>query len=215
MENQVNLTNQFKKYQDKVNDKIYEYAESQESWHYLEVVITIAAVIFFVIFAIRPAVVTIAGLVGEINEKKELTQKMQRKINSIISAQEEFAYVQGQRDLLESYLPSTFSITQGVAQVAGAAKDSNLTLPGLSISQIEDMINPGDELSGLEFNVSSNADYEEIKTFIEQVKTVRRWMDIDSYQISLSDDEEVSPETLSFYLSGKFNYWFEENYGQE
>ncbi len=209
------IANQFKKYQDKVNTSLEEYAENKESWKYLEVIITVFSVAFFIVFAIRPAVVTISGLIGEINEKKELTQKMQKKINSIIIAQEEFALVQGNRQILESYLPSEFAIGQGVAQVAGAANESSLPINQLSVDHIQNMINPSTSFSGLKFNFSTKGEYDEIKEFIRLINLVRRWMEINNYQIGLSKDKEAALTSLTFFLNGEFHYWFENIYGQE
>ncbi len=213
--NSKNLTNQFKDYQKKVNKKLEKYAENEERWNYLEVVITIFSITFFVIFAIRPAIVTISSLVGEIKEKEELSQKMQRKINSVIIAQEEFALVQGKRKLLESYLPSDFAISQGIAQVAGVSLESNLPVNQFSVKQIDNMIRPSKDLSGLDFNVTSAGDYGQIKEFLEYVNESRRWLEVENYQINISEDEENPLGLLNFYIKGKFNYWFEENYGQE
>lgn len=209
------LANQFKEYQDKVNEKLRKYAKNEESWHYLEVVITIFSITFFIIFAIRPAVVTISGLVGEINEKKELSQQMQQKINSVVIAQEEFALVQGKRELLESYLPSDYAITHGITQVAGAASEGDLSVGQMSVGQIENMINPSKKLSGLRFNFSSEGAYDQIKKFFKQLETIRRWVEVDSYQIGIKEEKDTPLDLLNFYLNGKFNYWFEKTYGQE
>jgi hypothetical protein len=209
------IANQFKKYQDKVNAFLEEYAENKESWKYLEVIITVFSVAFFIVFAIRPAVVTISGLVGEINEKKDLTQKMQRKINSVIIAQEEFALVQGNRYILESYLPSEFAISQGIAQVAGAANEIGLPVEQLSVDHIQNMTNPPKSFSGQKFNFSTKGDYQDIKEFIRLINLVRRWMEINNYQIGLNKDKEAALTSLTFFLNGQFHYWFENTYGQE
>jgi hypothetical protein len=209
------IANQFKKYQDKVNAFLEEYAENKESWKYLEVIITVFSVAFFIVFAIRPAVVTISGLVGEINEKKDLTQKMQRKINSVIIAQEEFALVQGNRYILESYLPSEFAISQGIAQVAGAANEIGLPVEQLSVDHIQNMTNPPKSFSGQKFNFSTKGDYQDIKEFIRLINLVRRWMEINNYQIGLNKDKEAALTSLTFFLNGEFHYWFENTYGQE
>jgi Tfp pilus assembly protein PilO len=208
------LKNQFKEYQEKINTRLTEYAENKNSWRHMEVIITLLSITFFIIFAIRPAVLTISGLIGEINEKKETSKKMQSKINSVIIAQEEFALVQGKREILESYLPSKFSIIQGIVQIAGAASDSNLEINQMNIRGIENMISPGNEFSGLEFSYSSKGEYDQLKTFIKDLSLVRRWIDVSSYQVNLADEKDQPVNILNFNVRGDFNYWFEENYGK-
>lgn len=212
----ANLTSQIKNYQKKVNKKLNEYAQDEGKWQYLEAIITILATTFFIIFAIRPAVITIFGLVGEIREKRELSQRMQQKINVVITAQEEFATVQGKRDILESYLPSDFSISQGIAQVTGAVMESDLPLSQISLSQLE-MIDPSKDLSGLSFSFSTKGDYEHMQRVIRQLDIVRRWIGIDSYKIGVNQDkgEDVPAGQLNLFYEGQLNYWFEELYGRE
>ncbi len=208
------LKNQLEEYQKKLNNKLTEYAESESSWRHMEIIITLLSITFFVVFAIRPAVLTISGLIGEINEKKETSRQMQSKINSVIIAQEEFALVQGKRNILESYLPSKFSIIQGIIQVAGAASGSNLEINQMNIRGIENMVSPGSEFSGLEFSYSSKGEYDQLKSFIKNLNLVRRWIDIKSYQVSVGEEKDQPLHVLNFNLSGDLNYWFEENYGK-
>jgi len=204
------LAKKFKGYEQKINKKLDEYADNKESWHYLEVIITILATTFFLIFAIRPAVVTISGLVGEIKEKEELSEQMQTKINSVIQAQDEFAYVQGKRALLESFLPSDFAISQGIVQVAGATTDSGLDVNNINISEVDNMVNPSQDLSGLEFNLSASGQYSQIEEMIKSVNLVRRWIEVENYNIAVVDEKEAEKGQLRMGLRGKINYWFEE-----
>lgn len=213
--NKLKIFKKIKKYQDSANKSLNEYAKDNENWRYLEVIITLLSITFFIVFAIRPTVITIADLVGEINEKKELTQQMQQKIDLIIIAQNEFALVQGSRDLLESYLPTKFAISQGIAQMAGASMNSNLPVKHVSVSSIDDMINPTRDFSGLEFDFSSDGNYQELRLFLGELDSVRRWVDVNRFQIKASEERDHPPGFLNFNFRGQFNYWFEETYGQE
>lgn len=210
MEQKAVFSDHIKDYQKKFNKKLIEYSK-EENWQYLEVIITLFTVIFFLVFAVRPAVITIFDLIGEINEKRVLTQRMQNKIDTIVVAQEEFAFVQQRRDVLESYLPFDFGISQGIVQVAGASQDNNLVFSQMNLSGVE-MADPLADLSGLEFTFSTDGDYEELKNLMERLNQVRRWIDIDSYQISIADERDQALTQLRFNLRANFNYWFEESY---
>ncbi len=209
------LKDQLKKYQDSANKKLDQYVQDKENWRYLEVIITLASVTFFIVFAIRPTVVTITGLIGEINEKRELTQKMQQKIDTIIIAQEEFALVQGNRDLLESYLPTRYSISQGIAQVAGISMDNGLPLKHVGMDSIENMVNPTKDFASLEFDFSTGGSYQQLRSFLMDIDAVRRWIDVNRFEISVNDDKDTPPGFLKFNFQGGLNYWFDEVYEQK
>ncbi len=208
------LQQELKNYHQKIDKKLNEYASDSVNWRYTEAVITILATTFFIFFAIRPAVITIAGLIGEINEKREISSRMQQKINNIVSAQEEYALVQERRDLLESYLPSDFGISQGITQVGGISMDDNLPVSQMRLEEME-MANPKTDLSGIEFNFSTQGEYDQLKRLVEQIGLVRRWINIDNYQITVGEDDEAPLTQLKFNLKARFNYWFEGNYGED
>jgi len=105
-----------------------QYRENEQIWAYTETALTIFLIAIFVFFAIRPAVITITGLLSEIEAKEELVLKIRKKINSVVQAQDSYAQVQSRHKVLEAFLPDDPHYTHTAAQVQGVSQDSNLNI---------------------------------------------------------------------------------------
>lgn len=213
-------------YTGKAQEKVEKYAKEEKTWYYVEVILTLFTISFFIIFAVRPAVVTISGLVGEINRKEELSQKMKQKINSVVVAQEQYGVVQENWELLASFLPSDFDLPQAIAQVAGSAQEDNVRLGGLTFDDL-DFVNQdvlakkrpdtlkemgNKNLEALSFSFNSQSDLEILKKYLSRLKQARRWTQIDSYQLSKSsskkDEEESS--AIDLLIDGYWLFWLDK-----
>lgn len=63
------------------------YQEKADIRAYIEILLSLATVSIFAIFALRPTLLTIAGLIKEIDSKKQTLEEMQSKIDNLTSAQ--------------------------------------------------------------------------------------------------------------------------------
>jgi len=212
------------KYQKGLNQAIKKYREKEEVWKYTEASLTLFTIAFFVIFAIRPAVTTISGLVGEIKEKELISSKMRKKINAIIEAQEEYALYQQRVSLVDSFLPPNLNVAQGLAQVIGAAGETRLPAEGVSVSEFElnnqvaakavsgksgtkkTVSEKSSQLGEVKFNFGSTGDYSDLREFISRLIKTRRWIEISQYQIGKSQDEDNTSQ-LKLTINGKLYFW--------
>jgi hypothetical protein len=220
---EVDLSQLLANYTGKAQKKVEKYAQEEKTWYYVEVILTLFTISFFAIFAIRPAVVTISGLVGEINRKQELSERMGQKINTVIVAQEQYALVQENWQLLASFLPSEFDFPEAIAQVAGSAQENNLNINSLGFSnmgfvnqKVIEKSQPetlaeidNDQLEALAFSFRSKSELEALKTFLTRLPQSRRWTKIDSYQMSKSgsDDEEEGQRGINLSINGYWLFW--------
>ena len=108
----------------------------------LELFLTVGAVIFFAVFAIRPTLVTMSDLVKEIEDKKELDQKLTQKIASLSTAQSTYLEVQDRLYLLEQSLPSTPDFIFAIKVIEKIASDRNILIDSLSVPEIPKEVDP-------------------------------------------------------------------------
>ncbi|MFH1561318.1 MAG: hypothetical protein ABID04_01930 [Patescibacteria group bacterium] len=203
-------------YQRKLMEAAEGYARKENTWKYLEVAMTLFVVVFFLIFAVRPAVTTISGLVGEIKDKEAVSLKMKKKINSIIAAQEEYSMVQGRILAIDDCLPAQPAVADGIAQLFGLGQTASLTLSGVNVSGFvldeqgyrEDIRQDNKEsLKGDEFGISFRGDYQNLRDLLTSLSSVRRWLGINSYQISSPDKKKDEGSLLNLSLNGVFYYF--------
>ena len=209
-----------KKYSSGVKKAIKVYKEKEMMWRYTEVSLTLFTIAFFVIFAIRPAVATISGLIGEIKDREGLTVKMRGKINAIIAAQEEYSLYQEKVAAVDSFLPTDYKVAQGTAQVIGSAEDSQVFVEGISFSELpiigksktKSKTKSQTPLANVGFNFSASGGYFNLKEFIGRVLNARRWLEISGYQIGKSKErgESSGGEQLKLAVDGKLYCWRDE-----
>jgi Tfp pilus assembly protein PilO len=159
----------------------------------LELFLTVGAVIFFAVFAIRPTLVTMSDLVKEIEDKKELDQKLTQKIASLSTAQSTYLEVQDRLYLLEQSLPSTPDFIFAIKVIEKIASDRNILIDSLSVPEIPKEVDPETPFSKLQKNafpisISLSGDYNQIRQFVEDLLNYRRSFVTDTVIFSTSEE---------------------------
>jgi hypothetical protein len=181
-------------------DQFYKnYKDKEEVWRYGELVITILVVAFFIIFAIRPTVKAISTLLSEIDNKQELTKKMSSKINQVIAAQMNYANVQQDINYLDQTYPQFPKLAEGAAQLVGLAVEKSLVLESVSFSeadmytkQKEGVVINDNQKDGVSFSASFFGDYQNVKSYLGDLRALRRVFVITNYSVSIPEDISTS-----------------------
>jgi len=169
--------------------------------------------IFFLIFAIKPTVVAIAELLGEIKAREDINQQLQEKINQIIAAQRNYNRFYPYFQYVDQALPTNTEIAYFVQHLEANRNLSNLELDGLNYSPIpltETNPKKDSEAKDIPFTAEMKGDYPNIKTFLEKMAQYRRITYIDKIEMSLNKQqkEEESPLLpLTISINGKTFYF--------
>jgi hypothetical protein len=91
----------------------------------LEAGITFFLISFFLFFAIKPTVLTISSLYGDIKSKEAISSQMKTKIDNLMKAQQSYSLAQGRYQIIESSLPSRPSFYEAFDQVKETLNNSN------------------------------------------------------------------------------------------
>jgi Tfp pilus assembly protein PilO len=159
----------------------------------LELFFSIIAVIFFALFAIRPTLITMADLVKEIQDKKDLNQKLSQKVAALSSVQGEYLGLQDRLKVLDEAIPSSPRFDEAVSIIEKIASENHLTIISLEAKEIpkEEVQNlPLENQSRLSkpLTVSVIGDYPSIRQFIDSIRSTRREISVDSILFNLSDE---------------------------
>jgi len=228
--------NWLENYSQRLAKTVKDYQKKEVAWKYIEVALTLFTIAFFVVFAIRPALSTISGLVGEIKEKEATSREMQRKINTIIEAQENYARYQEKVALIDSFLPPTLSLAQGLAQVIGSAGEAQVPLEIISVPELSLMgrgrrsntsakpkpnqsksaqnknkaskhkVVQPSALASVEFSLSAKSDYFRLRELLNRLKQTRRWIEITQYRMDVPDKEK-DQSGLKLIINGRVYFW--------
>lgn len=180
---------------------------------------TVAAIFliaFFVIFAIRPTIVTISELLAEIKAREELNEKLSVKINQILTAQTLYNQIYDRLYLLDQALPDNSEFAQFSQTVESARLENNLNLKALNYAAIiltekENQKTTGQENQDFSFSAGLEGYYPNLKSFLETLFNQRRIVYIDSLKISQekkTENKETTEENLplTIAINGKTFY---------
>ena len=169
-----------------------------------ELTFTFVFICFFVFFAIRPTVLTITGLIGEIKAKKEVSLDLKKQINTIIEAQNVYSQIQSKYYLIDSSLPQRHSFYQASNQVLGVSNQSGLILEDLSFNFTEDR---DDKTPHYTYSLNAPIDFTNVSTLLTGIHQNRRLMKVQSIIIEpvIAEDQVMPTSSSSNQVTLKVN----------
>ena len=137
---------------------------------YTEFLLSLARIGIFLIFAIKPTLVTIATLITKINTEQQTADQMDTKIKNLGTAQNLFNAQKAKIDLLVQAVPKGADAATYVRQIEGLIKKDNLTMVTLSINEID--LKEGKSPMVVVATVTGT--YDQLIAFLKDVENLRR-----------------------------------------
>ncbi|MFZ2152432.1 MAG: hypothetical protein WAV41_00040 [Microgenomates group bacterium] len=109
-------------------DFIKKQQENRQFVRSVEITATFVLITFFLIFAVRPTIITIASLRGDIESKKILKSELKNKINQVIQAQDLFSQVQERYQVINSSLPDRPNFYDAADIITQISQKNSITL---------------------------------------------------------------------------------------
>jgi len=176
----------------------------------LELFLSLGAVIFFALFAIRPTMVTMSDLIKEIDDKKAFDQKLSQKIAALSTVQTQYLSLENRLSVLDQAIPSSPKFEEAIRIIEKLASQNKLVINSMQVSEI-----PSEPISLAEYGsrqreslpISINVigEYSAIRTFVENLKNNRRSLIVDS--IIFSVNEERNQKQLSATITINMQYF--------
>lgn len=171
--------------------------------------VTIFTITFFLIVAIRPTLVTIAKLNKEIKDKTQASKELQKKIDSIVAAQDIYARNSDNLTLLDEAFPEKSEFPRLAFFFEQIATSSGVVLKNLGFERIEDVNLKAKDTSSslalpLNFSVLTNSDYLKLKAFLKESESSRRILKIEAATFSLIKKEDSFELQLSITGQASF-----------
>jgi Tfp pilus assembly protein PilO len=178
---------------------------------YTGLALTLFTISFFALFAIKPTVTTIVGLVKEIQTKKEVDQKLQAKINSLREAQTNYSLVKDRLDLIEQALPQEPDLISLLYQVEILAQKNNTTIGSLSFDSSyllgeKSAGTKGAQPAATGFSLALGGDFENLNNFLASFESLRRVIGLESFAINALWTKEPELSELNIGLQLKAHY---------
>lgn len=170
--------------------KYLQVIEKKPIWRAtLFVTLSLLLLIVLLVFALRPTLVTIASLTGEIQSKRDIESKLNSKIANLQTLVQSYQKIQPQMYLLDTSLPigSKFSALGQYFQTSASASAVQIDNINLGNINLATKSPPTQGLSEIEFNLGAKGSFIQIHDFLYKIENSRRLMTIDSLQITRND----------------------------
>jgi len=203
----INFSSSYRGFLTKIPQPIREKGKD-----YASVTAAIFLTAFLVIFAIKPAVITIAGLLGEIKAEEKAIKKLQQKIDQIITAQIAYTQVYDQLALIDQALPENPQFAPLIQQIEAQRILTNLELTDLNYSSIvltgksEQKTEKESNPQEINFSASMQGHYPDFKNFLKENFNYRRIIHINSLDIQQPQSQQEEINSLIISLKGTAFY---------
>lgn len=198
------------------------YKKKEDLRMFLEIMLSLLAISFFGIFAIRPTFLTISSLVKDIKAKKETVAKMDIKIGNLQTAQTILDQEAFRIPILELAIPKFPQPQTFAHQIEGIASTTGVQILGIRIDEtplkgVSTVKNQtAKTISGFpantgatDFSVSVVGSFQNLSYFLDSIENLRSPVKIDILGINLSKREEGN--VLTLVVTGKVPYLGEVN----
>lgn len=188
---------------------------------YLELILSIFAIVIFSIFAIKPTVITIVELNKEIKGKQETSRKLKLKIQNLQIANTNLQNESSRLYLISQAIPSLANPEIFIKQIENLSVQNGVNLLRLSASDVlligeKDSIKKSKDFASLEgnpeelpFSMSVTGPYANLSNFLKSVENLRRPVKIDSITITSSITELEKVLTLT--ITGRLPFLYEKS----
>lgn len=175
---------------------------------YTGIVLSLFVVAFFLFFAIRPTLKTIAALTKEIKDKKVVAQKLQDKINALNSAQIEYQRIEDELYLIDQALPENANLSLLIQQLEALARQHGVTIASIQFNQTtlkgideakEKASKTGEQSAGFSLAIAGN--YQNLKSLVDSLAKLRRSISIEALVFQTGDEQ-----VLLLNLGGEAHY---------
>lgn len=214
METGTNPRSQYAKYSRYFRQLIQVYEKKPEVKTSIELLLTLLAISFFSIFALRPTINTIFELLANIHGQEQTQEAMLQKVKNLDQAQDTWTKETSRRFLVEQALPKDPQPDHYLRQIEGLVARHNITLKSFSTDKVvilgkdtEKKSSSADKTETGSFNVvlSISGDYPSLMSFLKDLEVLRRIIKIDSLSFAKGVRDEDS--VLSLTISGGVPYY--------
>lgn len=159
--------------------------------------LTLFAILFFGVFAIRPTLSTIAELIRKIDEQKIIVEKLNKKSSALATAQSEYLLVENKLPLVSAAIPPEHKTDLLLQQIESVAAGLQLPLSSIQVDSIDIPTDPEasrivDGIVELPLSITLESPYPSLRSMLELLTRLKRFMTVETITFVV-DDAQSSP----------------------
>lgn len=196
------------------DQRIDPFVKSKHATAYSMIIFSIFTIAFFGMFAIRPTLKTIIELKRQIEDSKQINETLRKKIDALVTAQEEFQFIKDFLPAINEALPEQPNIAKVLTKIEDLANQNQATISALQVQSISFKNTPADEgkkaktivpqPTSIDISLKLAGTYRQLSSFLQGLFTMRR--EVDTTSLELTPETTGANATLKLLL--KINTYY-------
>ena len=179
------------------------YFKKEESQKYFYIILSIAASIFFLIFAINPTLSTISNLKRQISDAKFIEERLSTKINNLSSLSQEYQIIENDIPLVLDAVPEDPQAPTLVGQIKTLGEENSIKITNIDILPVSLTTNSTSKSADFSFSVIGSSDFINTQAFLNDLANMQRALSITSIQVNKNSKNE---DQIDFVIKGSTYY---------
>ncbi|MCL4384358.1 hypothetical protein M1116_02800 [Patescibacteria group bacterium] len=187
--------------------------QNEKTMQTFELVASFLLITFFLVFAIKPAITTIIGLIGEIQAKEAVSAQLKDKINQIVIAQDIFSQVQERYQIIDSALPDRPRYAQAAIQYQANGEKTGVNASTFDVGiQSKAKANTLQNVKSIDISIGDKTNFLAALNFIDALKRNRRLIRLKEFSLQNQNDKTATDSgQLNFSINTQSLYWDNSN----
>lgn len=185
---------------DKYYKEFIPLIKKEQSQKYLFIILSIVASIFFLIFAIRPTVSTIANLLKQKSDAEAVEAKLSQKVLDLSNLIQQYQVIEDDLPLVYDAVPQRADAPTLVGQVRAIGIISEVEVENVEVLPVTISSEKASKSAAFLFDISGNSTFENAQKFLDNLTTMQRAVTVESIQITSSKQID---EAYDFVFKGK------------
>ncbi len=167
------------------------FYRSKKAKTYLGIIFSLLTVIFFIVFAIKPTLITITQLIRQIKDQKMVVKELEKKITQLSQAQNEYLAIEPDLYLLDQALPQDPQAILLIKQLETLAYQNGVGISRLRFNEFN-LTEKGtgkSEKQAISFNFSVFGNFNNLKSFLTSLANLRRIVLVESFSFQKGGSE--------------------------
>jgi len=158
---------------------------------YTGLIATLVTVIFFIVFAIKPTLVTIAQLIRQVKDQRLVLTILEGKIKNLSKAQINYLDNESKIYLLDEALPTNAEVDSLAKQLEALSRKAEVSIKSFRIN--ETRLNTIEKKTitkkeSVDFSITVIGNYENLRKFITLLSDLRRVISVKSFVFQVGRD---------------------------
>lgn len=176
----LTIKSSYKTYADRYY-KARDENERQKIIAYIYITISLFTLSFFGFFAIRPTIVTIVNLNRQLEDNREVLEKIKQKQADLAKLTQDFETMSGDIALIEKAVPKTPNIPYLSRQIETVAFRSNVTITSLDFGAIDAGEQKAGDLASFPISISVEGNEIDVNKFIRELSSIDRLLGFERF----------------------------------